>query len=145
MSNIIESERNVKTNNCNSDTQSTSSRQLDVLELSGIYAVYAIVILIAVVSAIILRAKHPKDLEVTKTVNRRISSATMSVSNYLGIIDDGDEDEETSGTTKNEECDNLSPHEKMLQKLVIDLHSELKAELMKELDDKSNESKQPEE
>ena len=130
-SKIMQSERSIKTANCNLDSQTTYNGQLRIVQMSGIYAVYTLAMVLAVVSSIILRIKHPENLEITKTVTRQLSRLSTK---YLGALDV--KDDETTTSLENKECDDLSPNEKMLQKLIINLHTELKAELIKELNEK---------
>ena len=134
MKSIIKTEQDKKTNNCESDDQSTSLR-LNITSMSGIFATYAIGIVIGFASSIILRAKHPKDLAITRAVSKR-----MSMSFLLTEDSDSDEkqDNETPLTLEDEKCDNLTPHEKMLQQLMIDLHAELKANLIEEFCNKTD-------
>lgn len=119
-------------NNCNLDIQRNDS-QLTVSELAGAFMVHAILLVISVVSSIVFRVKSPKDSLIAKKLSKLIDTFSerysyQSKKNEMQDAENEDENFKLNDVDK-----------RILRKMMIDLHTELKNELAGDLNIKPDE------
>lgn len=123
---ITEADQNVNTNNCNPVTTISENIQLTIPDICGVFAFYALLVLFSVVSSILLRIKHPKDLPITKRVNETIEAFSIKFKESNA--------DEAQDNAKEDECCDIIIKESTFKKMMVAYYTDLKNEIREELD-----------
>lgn len=122
---LMKATQQTKTNKCKFESHSGAQR-LTVRDVGGAFAFHAILLAFAIVLSLILRVKHPNDV---KTVKR--GSDIMEQRIQVAFAERGSNNPQSLPPSQDQCADDigLSYQETKIQKMMLDLHEDLKDEL----------------
>jgi len=135
---LMKAYQQTKTNTCSYEVQNGAQR-LTIQDVGGAFAFHAILLTFAVLLSLVLRIKHPRDTTVVKKSSEVIKQATQTA-----FAESSSMKPQSVVPPRQDQCtDNVSVsnQETKIQKMMHDLHEDLKDELRTIFYDSANKVK----